>query len=130
MIIVVATATPASIKNNAAFGGLLAGMICVGIGTGGLKACIAPMCGEQNTEQGEKVTTLKSGEEVIVDGKLTSQRIFMWSGSPEDPHYYRGLIFVIGITGLQTSDPYHLSLRSPSRTPIPFGLRSWCHSCM
>ena len=78
MVIMVATATPSSIQAGAAFGGLLAGMILVGIGTGGLKSCIAPMCGEQNTEQGEKVTTLKSGERVIVDGKLTSQRIFMW----------------------------------------------------
>ena len=53
-------------------------MVLIGLGTGGLKACIAPMCGEQNIDQGNHLKTLESGETVIVDGKLTTARIFMW----------------------------------------------------
>ncbi|KAK5729879.1 hypothetical protein LTR17_011518 [Elasticomyces elasticus] len=67
-----------TIINNVAFGGLVASMILIGLGTGGLKACIAPMCGEQSLEQSSKQIALKSGEIVIEDGKLTSARIFMW----------------------------------------------------
>lgn len=78
MVLLVATATPAAIKSGASFGGLIASIIMIGLGTGGLKSCIAPLCGEQNTDQGERLTTLKTGEVVVVDGKLTTARIFLW----------------------------------------------------
>lgn len=77
-MILVATATPTSINAGSALGGLIAAMVCIGLGTGGLKACIAPMCGEQNSDHGEQIRPLESGETVIVDGKLTTARIFMW----------------------------------------------------
>jgi hypothetical protein len=78
MVLLVATATPAAINSGASFGGLIASIIMIGLGTGGLKSCIAPLCGEQNTDQGERLTTLRTGEVVIVDGKLTTARIFLW----------------------------------------------------
>lgn len=78
MIILVATATPSSIKSNAAMGGLVTMMILVGLGTGGLKACIAPLSGEQNPTMQSYVTTTKKGERVVVDSTLTSASIFMW----------------------------------------------------
>lgn len=78
MVLLVATATPAAIDSGASFGGLIASIIMIGLGTGGLKSCIAPLCGEQNTDQGERLTTLKTGEVVVVDGKLTTARIFLW----------------------------------------------------
>lgn len=78
MVLLVATATPAAIDSGASFGGLIASIIMIGLGTGGLKSCIAPLCGEQNTDQGEQLTTLKTGEVVVVDGKLTTARIFLW----------------------------------------------------
>ncbi|KAI1612054.1 POT family protein [Exophiala viscosa] len=64
LALLVATATPVAIK--------------AGAGTGGLKACIAPMAGEQNTGQGQHVETLNTGETVLVDHDLTTARIMMW----------------------------------------------------
>lgn len=78
LVLLVATATPAAIRAGASMGGLVSSMILIGIGTGGLKACIAPMCGEQNTEKGQHVETLETGETVLVDHDLTTARIFMW----------------------------------------------------
>lgn len=78
MVLLVATATPTAIKSGASFGGLIASIILIGLGTGGLKACIAPLCGEQNKETGARLETLKSGEVVVVDAKMTTARIFLW----------------------------------------------------
>jgi len=78
MVLLVATATPVAINSGASFGGLIASIILIGLGTGGLKACIAPLCGEQNTETGERLKTLKTGEVVVIDAKLTTARIFLW----------------------------------------------------
>ncbi|KXJ87923.1 POT family protein [Microdochium bolleyi] len=78
MVILVATSTPMSITSGAAMGGLIATMILVGLGTGGLKSCIAPLSAEQNTSFTSYIKTLKSGERVIVDSQLTNASIFMW----------------------------------------------------
>lgn len=53
-------------------------MVLIGIGTGGLKACIAPLCGEQSLGETKCLKRLKSGEVVVVDPSLTTARIFMW----------------------------------------------------
>lgn len=53
-------------------------MITIGLGTGGIKANVTPMCAEQYQHSRPVLTTLKSGEEVIVDPELTVQRLFMW----------------------------------------------------
>ena len=53
-------------------------MVLIGIGTGGLKACIAPLCGEQSFGEGKHLKTLKTGEVVVVDPDLTTARVFMW----------------------------------------------------
>ncbi|KAK2049495.1 POT family protein [Colletotrichum somersetense] len=78
LIILVATSTPASISSGAGFGGLIAAMITIGLGTGGIKANVTPMCAEQYRNSSPVVRTLKSGEEVLVDPELTVQRLFMW----------------------------------------------------
>ncbi|KAH8901114.1 POT family protein [Thozetella sp. PMI_491] len=78
LVIIIATATPAAIEGGHALGGLVTGMILVGFGTGLLKACIAPLCGEQGGDLSTRKVTLKSGEVVIQDGKMTTARIFMW----------------------------------------------------
>lgn len=78
LIILVCTATPAAIEASVSFGGLIAAMVLIGLGTGGLKACIAPLCGEQSTGEAERLETLKSGEVVVVDPALTTARVFMW----------------------------------------------------
>ncbi|KAL0933971.1 peptide transporter ptr2-like protein 1 [Colletotrichum truncatum] len=78
LIILVATSVPQSITNGAGFGGLIAAMITIGLGTGGIKANVTPMCAEQYRNSHHVVKTLKSGEEVVVDPELTIQRLFMW----------------------------------------------------
>ncbi|KAM0330975.1 hypothetical protein ACHAQA_003932 [Verticillium albo-atrum] len=78
LVILVATATPASIQSDAAFGGLIAAMVAIGLGTGGIKANVTPMCAEQYRNSRPSVRTLKSGEDVLVDPELTVQRLFMW----------------------------------------------------
>ncbi|OAL45536.1 POT family protein [Pyrenochaeta sp. DS3sAY3a] len=78
LVILVATATPSAIQNGAGFGGLVAAMVTIGLGTGGIKANVSPMCAEQYQNTCAVVKTLKSGEKVVVDPELTVQRLFMW----------------------------------------------------
>ncbi|KAL4894259.1 POT family-domain-containing protein [Aspergillus ambiguus] len=78
LTVLVATAIPASIRGGSAFGGLIASMIILGLGTGGIKANVTPFCAEQYQKTHAFVKTLKSGERVIVDPDLTVERMFMW----------------------------------------------------
>jgi POT family proton-dependent oligopeptide transporter len=78
LTILVATATPAGLKGDAGFGGLVAAMVIIGLGTGGIKANVTPMCAEQYQNAEPVLKTLKSGERVAVDPELTVQRLFMW----------------------------------------------------
>ncbi|KAJ5767052.1 uncharacterized protein N7511_004668 [Penicillium nucicola] len=78
LIILVASATPSGIASNAGFGGLIAAMVIIGLGTGGIKANVTPMCAEQYKNAEPALKRLKSGEIVIVDPELTIQRLFMW----------------------------------------------------
>ncbi|KAJ6091901.1 Major facilitator superfamily domain general substrate transporter [Penicillium canescens] len=78
LTILVATATPAGIQSNAGFGGLVAAMVIIGLGTGGIKANVTPMCAEQYQNAEPVLKTLDTGEIVVVDPELTIQRLFMW----------------------------------------------------
>ncbi|KAJ5890563.1 uncharacterized protein N7473_006791 [Penicillium subrubescens] len=78
LTVLVTTATPASIQGGSAFGGLVASMVILGLGTGGIKANVTPFCAEQYQKVHAYVKTLKSGERVIVDPDLTVERMFMW----------------------------------------------------
>ncbi|PVI05979.1 POT family protein [Periconia macrospinosa] len=78
LIILVATATPSAIQNGAGFGGLIAAMVTIGLGTGGIKANVTPMCAEQYQNARPVIKTLETGEKVLVDPELTVQRLFMW----------------------------------------------------
>lgn len=53
-------------------------MVTIGLGTGGIKANVTPLCAEQYRNSQPVLKTLKSGEQVIVDPELTIQRLFMW----------------------------------------------------
>ncbi|EEH49156.2 uncharacterized protein PADG_05235 [Paracoccidioides brasiliensis Pb18] len=77
LIILLLTSLPIAIENGAALGGLVAAMIIIGLGTGGIKANISPLIGEQIKAHKPWVKTLKSGERVIVDPSLTVQRVYM-----------------------------------------------------
>ncbi|KAE8356241.1 PTR2-domain-containing protein [Aspergillus coremiiformis] len=78
LTLLVATATPAAIEGGSAFGGLIASMVIIGLGTGCIKANVTPFCAEQYQKGSAFVRTLKSGERVIVDPGLTVERMFMW----------------------------------------------------
>ncbi|KAJ5587020.1 uncharacterized protein N7459_002785 [Penicillium hispanicum] len=78
LIVLVSTATPAGIHSGAGFGGLIAAMVIIGLGTGGIKANVTPMCAEQYQNAEPTLKVLKSGEQVIVDPELTVERLFMW----------------------------------------------------
>ena len=64
--------------HDAGLGGLIAAMVTIGLGTGGIKANVTPLCAEQYRNSQPILKTLKSGEQVIVDPELTIQRLFMW----------------------------------------------------
>lgn len=78
LIILVATSTPEGIKSGAGFGGVIASMVVIGLGTGGIKANVTPMCAEQYRNAEPVLKVLKSGEQVIEDPELTLERLFMW----------------------------------------------------
>ena len=67
-----------AIQNGAGLGGLVTAMVTIGLGTGGIKANVTPMCAEQYANSRPAIKTLKSGEQVIVDPELTVGRLFMW----------------------------------------------------
>lgn len=76
-LILFLTSLPVAIDNNAALGGLIAAMIIIGLGTGGIKSNVSPLIAEQYTVTKPFIKTLKSGERVIVDPSTTVQSIFM-----------------------------------------------------
>ncbi|KAJ5773097.1 Major facilitator superfamily domain general substrate transporter [Penicillium paradoxum] len=78
LTLLVGTSTPAGLNADAGFGGLIASMAIVGLGTGGIKANVTPMCAEQYQNAEPVLKTLKSGERVVVDPELTIQTLFMW----------------------------------------------------
>lgn len=77
VLILFLTSLPVSIENGAALGGLVAAMIVIGLGTGGIKSNVSPMIAEQYRSTKPFIRTLKSGERVIVDPAVTIQRIYM-----------------------------------------------------
>lgn len=78
LILLVGTATPAGLASGAGMGGLVAAMVTIGLGTGGIKANVTPMCAEQYGRAEATLKTLPSGEVVVVDPALTVQKLFMW----------------------------------------------------
>ncbi|THY19387.1 peptide transport protein PTR2 [Aureobasidium pullulans] len=78
LVILVATSTPAGIESGAGFGGLIAAMVVIGLGTGSIKANVTPMCAEQYRPDTAYIKKLKSGEWVVVDPELTVERMFNW----------------------------------------------------
>ncbi|PGH06689.1 hypothetical protein AJ79_06473 [Helicocarpus griseus UAMH5409] len=77
LVILFCTSLPIAITNGASLGGLVAAMIVIGLGTGGIKSNISPLIGEQIKAQKPYVKTLDSGERVVVDPSLTVQRVYM-----------------------------------------------------
>lgn len=75
LIILFCTSLPVAIEHGAALGGLIAAMIIIGLGTGGIKSNVSPLIAEQYRGTKQTIRTEKSGERVIVDPAVTIQRI-------------------------------------------------------
>ncbi|KAF2848299.1 peptide transporter-like protein PTR2 [Plenodomus tracheiphilus IPT5] len=71
------TSLPWSIRNGAAFPGLVAAMLIIGLGTGGIKSNVSPLIAEQVRSTKPFVKTLRSGKQVLVAPELTVQRVYM-----------------------------------------------------
>lgn len=78
LVILVTTSTPAGIESGAGFGGLIAAMVVIGLGTGSIDANVTPMCAEQYRPEIAYTKKLKSGEWVVGDPELTVKRMFNW----------------------------------------------------
>ncbi|CAN6637023.1 peptide transporter Ptr2p [Trichomonascus vanleenenianus] len=71
------TSLPFSLNNNGGTGGLIAAMVVIGLGTGGIKPNVSPLIADQYTNTKPYVKTLKDGNKVIVDPTITIQSIFL-----------------------------------------------------
>lgn len=71
------TSLPPSIERGWAFPGLIAAMVVIGIGTGGIKSNVSPLIAEQVRSTSAFVEERKGGRRVVVDPEITVQRIYM-----------------------------------------------------
>jgi len=76
-VVLFLTSLPRSIEAGAALPGFIVALICIGLGTGGIKANVSPLIAEQYQESRHRIKILKSGEKVVVSPELTIQRIYM-----------------------------------------------------
>ncbi|KAF2421251.1 PTR2-domain-containing protein [Tothia fuscella] len=77
-VLVVSALPPVIVHTKQAFGCFWAGMIIMGIGTGGFKSNISPLIAEQALDTKMKIITTKRGERVILDPAVTIQHIYLY----------------------------------------------------
>lgn len=94
LLILVCTSIPSSLHHGAGLGGFIVSILLTGLGTGGIKANVAPLIAEQYTRRTMAIGVTKKGERVVIDPYVTIQRIFM--------------IFYWYVTGREA--PNHLTL--------------------
>lgn len=74
LLVLLVSSLPVAIEHHVSLGGLVAAMIIIGLGTGGIKASVGPMIAEQYQGTKPTVRTLKDGRRVIIDPVVTIQR--------------------------------------------------------
>lgn len=82
LLILVTTAIPSSLRAGAGLGGYITSILLTGIGTGGIKANVAPLIAEQYKRRTMAIGITNKGERVVIDPYVTIQRIFLifyWS---------------------------------------------------
>lgn len=78
LLILVLTSLPISLEHGAGMGGFVAAILVIGVGTGGIKANVAPLIADQYTRKRMAIKTIpKTGERVIIDPAVTIQRIYL-----------------------------------------------------
>ncbi|KAJ7120242.1 putative MFS peptide transporter [Mycena epipterygia] len=76
VLILFVTSLPVSLNHGAGLGGLIASILIIGIGAGGMKSNLSPFMADQCSDTGMTITTTSKGERVIVDQALTLQTIY------------------------------------------------------
>ena len=77
LFVLFVTSLPILLDYGAGVGGFITAIILIGIGTGGIKSNVAPLIADQYTRRKMALSTLPSGEQVIIDPSVTIQRIYM-----------------------------------------------------
>ncbi|KAG0174905.1 peptide transporter ptr2 [Apophysomyces sp. BC1021] len=77
-LILTTTATPAAIASGAGFPGYIVSLIVIGVGTGGIKGIVSPLCADQYETTENYVREEKNGELVVVDYDLSIQHLYNW----------------------------------------------------
>ncbi|KAL7336268.1 hypothetical protein PS15p_201624 [Mucor circinelloides] len=75
-LILTTTASPSALEKGAGFPGYIVSLIVIGLGTGGIKGIVAPLCADQYRRTENYCKKLKSGEVVIVDYDLSIQHLY------------------------------------------------------
>ncbi|KAK5993344.1 putative peptide transporter ptr2 [Cladobotryum mycophilum] len=78
IILIISAIPPVIVNRDASLACLVIAVIVIGFGTGGFKPNISCLIAEQLGDQHMHVKTLKSGERVIVDPAVTTERIYSW----------------------------------------------------
>ncbi|KAJ7491064.1 POT family-domain-containing protein [Mycena latifolia] len=76
-IILVIAAIPSVIAGGHAIAPFIISILLLALGTGYIKSCIAPIIADQSVVKVQSVTTLPSGEKVIIDPGATIQSMLM-----------------------------------------------------
>ncbi|KAF2145873.1 uncharacterized protein K452DRAFT_283172 [Aplosporella prunicola CBS 121167] len=77
LLILLLTSLPVALGNGAGLGGFIVAIIIIGIGTGGIKSNVAPLIADQYKRRQMAISTLPTGERIIIDPSITIQRIYM-----------------------------------------------------
>ncbi|ORZ10421.1 POT family-domain-containing protein [Absidia repens] len=77
-IILTCTSIPSALEAGAGFPGYVVSLVVIGLGTGGIKGIVSPLCADQFKYDHDYVKELPSGEKVLVDYSLTIQRLYNW----------------------------------------------------
>ncbi|KAJ7468253.1 putative MFS peptide transporter [Mycena galericulata] len=76
VLILFVTSLPVSLEHGAGLGGLVAAIIIIGIGAGGMKSNLAPFIADQCADAGLRLIPIRTGEWVIVDQAITLQKVY------------------------------------------------------
>ncbi|KAI0007701.1 peptide transporter PTR2 [Xylariaceae sp. FL0662B] len=77
VLLTIASVPSVITDTRGSFGAFIVGVICLGVGTGVLKANIPALIAEQNQDTTMRVE-VRNGERVIVDPAVTNSRIFLY----------------------------------------------------
>ncbi|KAG5359215.1 Peptide transporter PTR2 [Yarrowia sp. E02] len=77
VFVLVVSSLPVNIDNGWALPGLLLAMAIIGLGTGGIKANVSPLIGEQYRNEQYRLVYTKNESQAIISPVVTIQSIFM-----------------------------------------------------